>query len=383
MKRIHSIDIVRGVVMIIMALDHTRDLFHENALIGDPTDLTTTTPALFFTRWVTHLCAPSFVFLSGVSAYLSMKARSDFSASRNFLIRRGLWLVILELTIVNFGIWFDIHFRVFLFQVIGAIGISFVLLGLLLKAGPKLIGIIGLIILFCHNLLALIPASPVVSALSPLFSPLFTNLTPGVSFFLAYPPIPWLGLMLAGFGLAPLLQVPPGRRKRIFVLSGLGCIVLFLLLRFINVYGDPVPWSPKETPLFTFLSFVNVTKYPPSLQFDLVTIGIMFLMLYVAERLPASVTGIPKIYGRVPLFYYLIHWYVLHVLMFVTMFIQGFSPSDLEFGFNFGRPKAPSGLPLWGVYLVWISVVAALFPLCRWYSRYKDQHRANAWLRYL
>jgi uncharacterized membrane protein len=221
-KRINSIDFARGLVMIIMALDHTRDLIHVNSLVQSPTDLATTTPILFFTRWITHLCAPTFVFLSGASAYLSFKKKNNAGESRRFLLSRGIWLIILEFTLVSFGVWFDVHFRLLFFQVIAAIGVGFIILSFLLKKSIKAIAITGFIIIFCCNLLDFIPQSN-TSILRAIISPLFFltgyNVTPQFTFFIGYPVIPWLGMMLLGF-----------------------------------------------------LSFINVTKYPPSLLFSLITL---------------------------------------------------------------------------------------------------------------
>lgn len=384
MKRIRSIDLVRGIVMIIMALDHTRDLFHITAVTHDPLDLSTTTPALFFTRWITHICAPGFVFLSGVSAYISLKARNDFAASRRFLLKRGIWLIILELTIVNFGIWFDLRFSVFLFQVIGAIGFSFIILALLLKQSTTTIGITGLMIIFFHNLFILIPDGQLKTILSPFFASSLIPITPNTSFLLAYPPIPWLGIMLAGFAFAPQLLKPQVNRPKLFIRIGLACLLLFIMLRFVDVYGDPSPWATQATTVYTLMSFLNLTKYPPSLLYDLATLSLVFLLWAAAEKVRFTrVISAIEIYGRVPLIYYLIHWYILHLLMFVLLYAQGFTINDFVFGFNFGRPQVTNGLPLWGVYVVWICVVSALYPLCRWYNRYKATHRENHLLRYL
>ena len=342
--------------MIIMALDHTRDLIHVNSIIQSPTDLATTTPILFFTRWITHLCAPTFVFLSGTSAYLSFKKKNNPGESRRFLLSRGIWLVILEFTIVNFGIWFDIQFRLLFFQVIAAIGFGFIILSFLLKKSIKAIAITGLIIIFCCNLLDFIPQSN-TSILRTIISPLFFltgyNVTPHFTFFIGYPIIPWLGIMLLGFASGKLFGVSPEKRKSIFLKTGIITLALFTLLRFINFYGDPSKWAIQKNSVFTFLSFINVTKYPPSLLFSLITLGIMFLILSFAERIKNIFTNVVIVYGKVPLFYYLIHWYIVHSILLVILFCQGFHWHDLQFGaFNFGRPKQESGLPLLGVYIV-------------------------------
>ncbi|WP_353126565.1 DUF1624 domain-containing protein [Parapedobacter pyrenivorans] len=372
-SRIQSIDFVRGVVMIIMALDHIRELFHESALLGDPTNLETTTPALFFTRWVTHLCAPIFVFLSGTSVYLSFRRHADTSSTKKFLITRGLWLILLEFTVVNFGIWFDIHFEVFLAQVIAAIGLGLILLGILLGTPSRILGLIGVFIISTYSFFPL----------SQLVNPGLIPLPWGSNLLVGYPPIPWIAILLVGYWAGTLMELEKAKRSRTFLLIGVGCLVSFILVRLVNGYGDPAAWGIQKNDLYTFLSFINVTKYPPSLLFDLLMLGSMFLLLSVAERLSGRVFGIVKLYGSVPLFYYLLHWYIIHLLLFLVLFFQGFTVADFRFGFNFGRPEAPSGLPLWGVYAVWAGVVALLYPLCRWYSRYKSTHKEKKWLRYL
>jgi uncharacterized membrane protein len=386
MNRIRSIDIVRGIVMIIMALDHTRDLIHVTSISESPTNLLTTTPALFFTRWITHLCAPTFVFLSGTSAYISFKNKNDLAATRRFLLTRGISLIILEFSVVNFGIWFDIHFNVFLFDVIAAIGVGFIILALLLKASVKTIAVIGLTIIFLHGLVPFIPfgeGSITKDILLPLFGPTAVPFDDDRIFIMGYPPVPWLGILLAGFAAGRLFENAEKKRKAIFLKIGLVSIALFLIVRAINIYGDPVPWTSQKSSLFTFLSFMNVTKYPPSLSFTLVTVGFMFLMLSAAEGLTNAFARITTVYGKVPLFYFLLHWYIIHPIMFLVVFLQGYESSDLVFETNFGRPKGASGLHLGWIYLLWVLVVVALYPLCKIYGQYKERHRGKLWLRYL
>ena len=386
MKRLTSIDFTRGFVMIIMALDHTRDLMHTASLTQSPTDLTTTTPILFFTRWITHLCAPTFVFLSGTSAYLSFKNKNDLAASRKFLLSRGAWLIIVEFTLVNFALWFDIHFNIFFFEVIAAIGFGFIVLGLLLKVPAKTLGILGLIIIFCHNLFAAIPFaadSVIKSILSPLFMQVAIPLSAKKIFIVGYPPIPWLGIMLVGFAAGKFFELPDIKRKNLFLKIGLSALALFIIIRFINIYGDPFSWARQKNGLFTFLSFMNITKYPPSLIFCLVTLGITFLILSFADGIKNKFTDIVVVYGKVPLFYFLLHFYIIHSIMFAMVFLQGFKSSDLIFGFGFGRPKEGSGVSLGIIYLIWISVVIALYPICKWYGKYKENHKEKKWLRYL
>lgn len=387
MKRITSIDATRGIVMIIMALDHVRDLMHVHSITQSPTNLQTTTPILFFTRWITYLCAPTFVFLAGTSAFISFKNKDNFHKSRNFLLKRGVYLVILEFVVVNFLMYFDPGYHTLIFEVIATIGVGFIVLSFLLNASSKTLAIISFVIIFGHNLFSLIPfqqGSMVKNILSPLLSlvvvPVFTNKV----FIMAYPPIPWLGIMLAGFATGKLFELQQPERKKIFIKIGLSALVLFVLIRVVNVYGDPVKWAVQKNNTFTFLSFMNVTKYPPSLLFCLITLGIMFLMLAFTGGIKNKFIAITSVYGKVPLFYFLIHFFLIHIIMVAVMLLQGFHWTQLDFASgNFGRPKGiESGLPLWAIYLIWISVVAILYKPCVWYGRYKSAHR-NGWVRYL
>lgn len=387
LKRIESIDFVRGLVMIIMALDHTRDFMHVSSLTLDPLNMASTTPVLFFTRWITHFCAPVFVFLSGTSAFLSVRNRANIAASRNFLITRGIWLIILEFTVVNFAIWYDIHFRILLFQVIAAIGFGFIVLSFLLKFHPMIIGITGLIIIFGHNLLASIPfenGSIMWKVLSPLINFNLYQVSPHFTFVIAYPLIPWVGIMLTGFAAGRLFELPDIRRKRIFLTIGIAALLVFTILRLSNFYGDQSQWSSQKNIIFTILSFINVSKYPPSLLFSLMTLGVMFLIFYMSEGLNNRFMKIVSVYGRVPFFYYLIHLYLIHSLMLLIMFLQGHNWADLSFEpFQFGRAGAGSGIGLIAVYLIWLSVVSLLYPFCRWYADYKSAHKEKVFLRYL
>jgi len=386
MKRLHTIDVVRGLVMIIMALDHIRDLMHITGLTQDPTNLSTTTPALFFTRWITHLCAPSFVFLSGASAYLTFKNQNNLAKTKNFLLTRGLWLMLLEVTIINFAFWFDFQFRTIILQVIFAIGLGFVTLSFLLRISPKVIGIIGGCIVLLHGLTFLVPI-PQNQGLALGWSFLFrTNvfaLTPNFTLGTLYPFIPWLGILLSGFAFGRVFeQSAPVRRKTLWR-SALVSLSLFVVIRFVNFYGDPSLWSTQKSDLFTFLSFINVSKYPPSLLYTLLMLGIMFVLLALADTQPTRFSNILATYGKVPMFYYLLHWYLIHSILFGMLFLQGFTWKDIPIGtFSFGRPP-DSGVELEIIYMVWFGVVAALYPLCRWYAQYKATHREIKWLSYL
>jgi len=387
MKRFTSIDITRGIVMIIMALDHVRDMMHVNAITQSPTNLATTTPALFFTRWITYLCAPVFVFLAGTSAYISFKNKNNVLQSRKFLLQRGFWLILLEFTLVNFALFFDPGFHLFIFEVIAAIGFSFIILGLLLKLPAKTIGIIGLVIICCHNLATVIPlaeTSLFKKILMPFFGPGALPLFAGKTFIMGYPPIPWLGIMLVGFASGKLFELPADKRKKLFIKTGLAALLLFVVIRFINVYGDSVQWAHQKNTTYTFLSFMNVSKYPPSLVFCLVTLGIMFLILAFTEQVKNKLLDFALAYGRVPLFYFLVHFYLIHCIMIGLLFIQGFSWQQMDFASgSFGRPKGiESGVSLGVIYFIWIAVVLVLYKPCVWYGRYKATH-TQWWLKYI
>jgi uncharacterized membrane protein len=389
-SRLNSIDFVRGLVIVIMALDHTRDLLHTTSLTQSPVDLATTTPGLFMTRWITHFCAPIFVFLAGASAYLMMKSQNNPPATRRFLFSRGLWLIFLEITVVGFGVWSDIQFRTFLFQVIFAIGSGFVILSLLSGLPSRLAGGLGLLIILCHNLL---PSQPfdhsgnggAGSLLWGLFfHGGFFKLDANHALVIAYPVIPWLGVMLLGFGFGEIFGADPAKRKRILFISGVSALLLFVVLRGFNLYGDPRPWTPQPSGVFSLLSFLNVNKYPPSLLYISVTLSVMFFVLCLAEGRNNRLMNFFVTYGRVPMFFYLLHWYIVHFSMFVMLILQGVTWEQMPFGImQFGRPEQGVGLELPFVYLYWLCLVLAMYPLCRWYGRYKAAHKENKWLAYL
>jgi len=383
MRRITNIDFTRGLVMMIMALDHVRDMMHTTAITQNPTNLATTTPVLFFTRWITHLCAPTFVFLAGASAYLLVQQRGIKEGGR-FLLKRGLWLIAIELVVVNFALWFDIRFRTIIFEVIAAIGFGFVITSLLLRLSSNTLGLIGGLIVVCHGLFRVIPfpdGSIVQKIIAPFFAP--STFPIGGSFFIVgYPPIPWLGIMLLGFGFGPVFRRTNDQMRKYFLRAGAIALSLFVVIRFLNFYGD-IPWSTQKDAMFTFLSFNNISKYPPSLMFVLCTIGVTFLILSYASS-PRKLEPVVLTYGKVPLFYFVVHLFLIHALTLVMLFLQGFHYSDLNFGaFALGRPTAPSGIELWAVYLVWIAVVGLLYWPCKWYANFKESHKHWTWLKYL
>ncbi len=382
--RIRSIDFARGFIMIIMALDHVRDLIHKDYALN-PLDLQNTHPILFFTRWITHICAPTFMFLAGASVYLSLK-NSGVDPTRKFLISRGIWLIIIEFTVMTFAIWWDVQFRTLSFIIIGAFGTGFIVLSSLLKFPAKGVGIAGIIIIALHDALSLIPfpeGSVLQKIIGPLFFPAVLPLNADHFLLIGYPPIPWLGILLAGYGAGLFFEKPEAERRKLFTRIAFILLTLFIALRFANVYGDR-PWMPQSNPFFTFLSFINVTKTPPSLLFVLTTIGIAFLLLRFGESVRGRTGDVVLVYGRVPFFYYIVHFYIIHILMFAITFMQGYTWRDLKFGpFMFGKPDAPSGFNLTGVYVFWILLVIGMYPICKWYGTYKGSHPEKKWLRYL
>jgi uncharacterized membrane protein len=388
--RIHSIDIVRGFVMIIMALDHVRDFFHNDAFLNDPTNLETTNPWLFFTRWITHFCAPVFVFLAGTSAFLSGQRKTKKQLSK-FLITRGLWLVFVELFIVTLGWTFNPLYNVFILQVIWAIGISMIILGLLVLLSFKVILIYGLLVVFGHNLLNFYPAAASDQGgvlWNIVYAGFFYLIPLGEKHFaiIIYAFMPWSGVMALGYCFGVWFQnnVSPALRKKRLIWLGTGMILLFIVLRFINIYGDPAQFAQQSRgAFFSFLSFINTTKYPPSLLFLCMTLGPAIIALAFLEKTKSRAADFCMLYGRVPFFYYVLHFYIIHLLCVVAFFASGYTTSQIitpEFPFLFRPPTF--GFDLWAVYVIWMAVVLILYPLCRWYSRYKATH-GHWWLSYL
>lgn len=385
-NRLNSIDFTRGLVIVIMALDHIRDLLHTTSFSQDPVDLSTTTPTLFMTRWITHFCAPVFVFLAGVSAYLMTKSHNDLSKTRRFLFTRGLWLVFLEITVVGFGIWADIQFRTILLQVIFAIGMGFMILSVLIKLRAGILGGVGLAIILLHDALPALsfPDNKTAEFLWSLFLQRgFFKLDETHGLIIGYSVIPWLGIMLFGFGFGKVFALSAEKRRKTLLLSGSIALLVFIFFRAFNLYGDPHPWSLQQSPVFSFLSFISVSKYPPSLLYASVTLGIMFFVLLAAEGVNNRFTRFFITYGRVPMFFYLMHWYIVHISMFVIIIAQGASWQQMPFGvMNFGRPDG-MGVTLPFVYLYWVCMVLFMYPLCRWYGKYKAANRHKIWLSYL
>lgn len=383
--RLTSIDALRGLVMVLMALDHTRDFFSNYS--GNPVDPATTTPALFVTRWITHLCAPVFVFLAGTGAYLyGQRGRSTRELS-GFLASRGLWLIILELTLVRWGWRFNLGDRNFEGQVIWALGASMLVLSALVYLPAKWILAFGLAWILGHNAFdgVRFPSDDwraVPWSILHVSEPV--SLGGGFGFFPLYPLIPWIGVMPVGYVFGMLMQRPESERRRWMIGLSLGMLATFLVLRGTNLYGDPQPWSPQGSPARSIFSFFNVSKYPPSLLFLLVTLAPALALLAAFDASPFRIPQWLITFGRVPLFYYLLHLYLIHAGAGLTAWLAGRRDHAHWIWHNdtFGGAPEGYGYPLWGVYLAWATVVALLYPACRWFAGLKQRSK-NPWLSYL
>jgi len=376
--RLPSIDLLRGLVMVLMALDHTRDFFSAGGY--NPRDVTE--PALFLTRWITHFCAPAFIFLAGVSAFLyGARGRSTGEVSR-FLATRGLWLVLIELTVVRFGWTFNVHFDHFGVLVIFAIGASMLALSALVYLPRAAIATVGLVMIFGHNLLDGIQAAQ-FGAGAPLWNLLHQpgqfDLAPGVSVRVLYPLVPWIGVMAAGYALGPVFLLDRAARVRRLLMLGGVSLAGFLLLRASNLYGDPMPWSVQNSALATVLSFIDCEKYPPSLLYLGMTLGPTLLLLVALEGLEGTVARWITTFGRVPFFYYAAHLYLLHILAVLYAWA---TLGDLSKLVSLASKPPGYGLGLAGIYAVWLAMVVLLYPACRWFAALK-RRRIEWWWSYL
>ena len=383
-NRIQSVDLLRGLVMILMALDHTRDYFHQAAFYFDPMDLEQTSVPIFLTRWITHFCAPTFVFLAGTSAWFVSRRRSTKALSL-FLLTRGLWLVLLELTVVNFGWYFNYTFPTLVMQVIWALGMSMVALAALVWLPRVAIATIGLVMVFAHNLMDPIELEQNM-AWAVIHDGGFFEIPTSRFLFVGYPLVPWIGVMALGYCFGTLYtHVDELKRKRILLQLGIGSIALLLLLRSFNLYGDSELFRSDVPFKYAFMSFLNVTKYPPSLHFLLMTLGVAFLFLALAENAKGKIVEAVTVFGRVPLFYYLLHLFLIHGLAMIVAEFIGYDWRHLilDTWVSFSPDLKGFGFPLWGVYVVWLLVVATLYPLCRWYDAYKQRNKRKVWLSYL
>jgi uncharacterized membrane protein len=386
-RRVEPVDLLRGTVMIIMALDHVRDFFGGTSV--SPTNLATTTVPLFFTRWVTHLCAPVFFLLTGTGAWFASRHRSPGDLAW-LLLTRGAWLLVLDAVVLRcLGFQFNFDYHVTILNVLWAIGWSMIALSALVRLRPRTIFVFGVVMIATHNLLDSIrPAA--FGALAPLWTVLhvqgFLVNRPGFVVLSAYPLVPWIGVTAAGFGMGPIFDWPRERRRALLLRVGLAMAAGFVVLRWLNVYGDPSRWSAQKSAMFTLLSFLNTTKYPPSLLFLLMTLGPALLLLRAFDR-PVSPAMRPVlVFGQVPMFYFLLHIFAIHALAVVICGLRygGVhwmfeSPSLAHFPIT-EPPGWPLGLP--AIYAIWIGLVAVLYQPCAWYAGVKRRSR-GPWLSYL
>ena len=380
--RLESIDIVRGVIMILMALDHTRDFFGKTGF--NPTDPANTTVPLFFTRWITHICAPVFFLLTGTGAYLSLRRKSKHELSQ-FLFTRGLWLIFLELVLFRcFGFQFNFDYHMTLLNVLWALAWSMIVLSALVYLPASLVTTFGVVMIASHNLLDSFRSSNPLWSI--LHSPNFILARPQHFVFVAYPLIPWVGVTAAGYGLGQIYSWASGRRRTFLLRVGVGLTTAFVVLRGLNFYGDPVRWTTQKAAAFTVLSFLNTNKYPPSLLFLLMTLGPTMLFLWAVDGGTPRFLRPALVFGKVPMFYFLLHMPLIHLLAVIVCYARYGQVHWMFESPNLGKFPITSP-PGWGfslpvVYLLWAFVVIALYPACRWFAALK-QRRSDPWLSYL
>ena len=376
-NRNQSIDVLRGLVMIIMALDHVREFFSYTSYPA--TDVTQASVPLFFTRWVTHLCAPTFVFLSGVSIFLYSKKITSLKKTSLFLLTRGIWLIVVEIFVISFIL--TQGYEMTLLEVIWAIGCSMILLTVLIWLPRWLQVALALAMICGHDA---IPFIGTVSSGNMLFA--FLHNTP---FFIADPPVlvaytivPWVGVMLLGYVMGSWFDHAPQTRDKLLLISGVLALIIFFVLRFVNVYGDPIPWSNQERgSIYTFLSFLNVSKTPPSLLFLSVTLGISFILLVLLNKISLRVKQFFITYGRVPFFYFILHLAIISLSAYIWTYVSFGKSVNL----SFVKPKdwpAAYEPNLLRAYIVWISLIIVLYFPCKWYGEYKAGSKAW-WISYL
>jgi uncharacterized membrane protein len=375
--------------MVIMALDHCRDYFHLGALVYNPMDLATTTPILFFTRFITHYCAPVFIFLAGTSAFLYGSKKSK-PALFKFLITRGLWLIFLEIFVMSF-IWsFTRTYGFINLQVLWAIGVSMIALALLIYLPQKVLLLLALLLVAGHNLLDGITTegngfTAIIWYI--LHQPNYIEFPDNLLVYASYPVLPWIGVMALGycFGKFYSHDFDASKRKKWLLRIGLGAVALFFILRGINKYGDLVLWSAQKNTLYTLLSFLNVTKYPPSFDFLLITLGPALLFLYAFETIKNKLIDFFLVFGRVPFFYYILHVLVIHSFALLGLLITRGDWRVMILSENvFMSHKIDTyGYPLWVAYLVWIIIVLLLYPISKKYMIYKANNKDKWWLSYL
>ncbi len=366
--------------MIVMALDHVRDFIHRGAMSQSPTDLAVTTPLLFMTRWVTHLCAPVFMFTAGIGAYFYRRNGRTRAQLSMFLVTRGLWLVVLEITVMRLAYNFSLSQEYpFFLLVLWGLGLCMIALAVLIWLPIPLLAVISVATIVLHHLVGGGPILHQVGAIP----------WAGHLLIAPYPLIPWVAVMALGFCFGPVLEMPPARRRGVLFRLGVATTIAFLLVRGLNVYGDPSRWAWQSTAAYTVLSFLNTTKYAPSLAFLLMTLGPALIVLSAFDRMTFSRTNPLIVFGRVPLFYFVLHFIAAHAAAFALAVVT-YGTAAFSFMWqpvpSMGGPAQsfPSnfGWDLWVAYAVWIAIVAGLYPLCRWFAGVKERRR-DWWLSYL
>ena len=383
--RIESIDLLKGVVMVIMALDHVRDYFHYSAFMFNPADPTQSTLPIFFTRWITHFCAPAFSFLAGLSAFMVGKRKSKSELSV-FLIKRGIWLIFIELTIVCFGWYFDLQFRTLGLLVIWSLGISMIILAALIYLPRNYILLISLLLICFHNLLDNVhfPGNVLWSVVHEQMIYKFSG---NKILLIGYPIVPWFTVMALGYYFGSLYDKSFDNSKRKKLLNSIGIIAvaIFVVLRLANLYGDPKQFKEFGSFSQNLISFLNPNKYPPSLLYLLMTLGAAFLFLANTEKLKGRIVNFFCTFGRVPFFYYILHIYIIHIIAMIMAQISGWGWKKMILStFIAFEPNMKGyGYSLWIVYVIWISVILLLYPLCKKFDKYKQAHKEKWWLSYL
>ena len=379
--RIESIDLLKGLAMIVMALDHVRDYFHYDSFMFDPSDPLQSTLPIFFTRFITHFCAPAFAFLAGTSAFMVGKRKSKKELSV-FLFKRGLWLVFIEMTIVNFAWFFDIYFRSPGLLVIWSLGISMIVLAALVHFSKYFILAFSVILIFGHNLLDNFHMGGRMFW-SVIHERNIFKISDDVNFYIEYPLIPWIAVMSLGyfFGTYYEPSFDPNKRKKSFNIIGIAAISIFIILRSFNIYGESIPFDDNGMFSQTLMSFLQLTKYPPSLLYLLVTLGAAFLFLANTENVRGKVVNFFCTFGRVPFFYYIIHLFLIHIVAMVFAQFSGLCWQAMILP-EWSMPKG-FGYSLLVVYMVWIGIIISLYPSCKWFDTYKQAHKEKWWLSYL
>jgi uncharacterized membrane protein len=387
--RIASVDLLRGLVMVIMAIDHVRDYVHGGAMNFPPEDLTRTTAPIFLTRWITHICAPSFMLCAGLGAFLKLERDQSIGRLSWFLFTRGIWLVILEVTLVRLAFFFDFSYDLVFLLVFWVLGLGMIVLSVLVYLPSRVLLAGSIAVIAMHHLLDRVQATDFGAfgwAWNLLHQPgLVRQADPAV--VVGYPAIPWIAVIVLGFAVGRVFRLPAERRRVLLAGAGVAMILAFVALRWLNAYGDQRPWTPQSTPLFTLLSFLNTSKYPPSLLFLLMTLGPAFVLLGLFERARPRDRHPLLVFGRTPLFYFIAHLALAHAAAIVlTWFSYGRAPFLFMPPPTVGSPRsafpADYGWDLWVVYVVTFAIVTALYPVCLWLARLKAARR-HWWLSYL